>query len=265
MSIFRKELCVKESGSSPVLGFYCTTLQSVFTTTVAAVEVGIALPISLINQQKAILKKVQSFLFKKTMKEIDALEALILAVLRILDMKALKLGDLGGSDFCDALYDCTALIETLSSTLGIDLTDFNTFKRYVCKSDLSSTASSFVGDKLTGYINQLSQLVGEKKMVSVHTLYRSLGLDYEEEQRKIRQETIDEAIKVKEDEMLSKMSLTELRALGEDDEVPDIIEIPVPGESPNETPVAGEEESGGLGGGMSGGIPAPPSGAEGIE
>ena len=118
---------------------------------------------------------------------------------------------------------------------------------------------------MSDYINQLSQLVGEKKMVSVHTLYRSLGLDYEEEQRKIRQETIDEAIKVKEDEMLSKMSLTELRALGEDDEVPDIIEIPVPGESPNETPVAGEEESGGLGGGMSGGIPAPPSGAEGIE
>jgi len=115
---------------------------------------------------------------------------------------------------------------------------------------------------MSDYINQLSQLVGEKKMVSIHTLYRSLGLDYEEEQRKIRKESIDETIKIKEGEMLNKLSLIELRALGEDEEIPDLPDVPVPGESPEEEPVAGEEgDDGGMGGlGGGGGIPSPPMG-----
>ncbi len=116
---------------------------------------------------------------------------------------------------------------------------------------------------LTDYVQQLSQLVGERKLVSVHTLYRSLGLDYEDEQRKIRKENVDEAIHKRESEILNKMSLTELKALDDEDEIPDIPDHPVPGESANETaPTAaeGEGEMGGMGGGMGGGFPAPPSG-----
>jgi hypothetical protein len=118
---------------------------------------------------------------------------------------------------------------------------------------------------MSDYITQLSQLVGEKKMVSIHTLYRSLGLDYEEEQRKIRQESIDEAIKIKEEDVLSRLSLTELRALDEDEDIPDLPDIPVPGESPDETGGAAEGgEERGITGGMGGGIPAPPTGG-GVE
>ena len=117
---------------------------------------------------------------------------------------------------------------------------------------------------LTDYISQLSQLVGERKLVSVHTLYRSLGLDYEDEQRKIRQENIDEAIQKRESEILSKLSLTELRALDDEDEIPDIADHPVPGESPEEAPSAeaGGGEAGGMGGmgEMGGGMPPPPGG-----
>jgi len=112
---------------------------------------------------------------------------------------------------------------------------------------------------LNDYIQQISQLVGEKKLVSVHTLYRSLGLDYEGEQRHIRRESIDEAIHNREKENLSKMSLTSLKALGDDDEIPDLPDHPVPGESPEENPLAGQEEGGGMGGG--GGMPPPPGGA----
>jgi hypothetical protein len=105
---------------------------------------------------------------------------------------------------------------------------------------------------LTDYIQQLSQLAGEKKTVSVHTLYRSLGLDYVDEQRYIRQEAIQEAIHKRESEMLDKMSLTELKALNENDEIPDVPEAPIPGESPDEKPLPG-------GGGESGGLPPPPA------
>ncbi|HUV85245.1 MAG TPA: hypothetical protein VMV86_06000 [Methanosarcinales archaeon] len=121
---------------------------------------------------------------------------------------------------------------------------------------------------LSDYIQQISQLVGEKKLVSVHTLYRSLGLDYEDEQIKIRKENIDDAIHKKEVEMLSKLSLTQLKALNDEDEIPDLPDYPVPGESPEEQPAApAGGEAGGAPGGMEsmmggGGLPPPPGGGE---
>lgn len=113
---------------------------------------------------------------------------------------------------------------------------------------------------LTDYIQQLSGLVGEKKLVSVHTLYRSLGLDYEDEQKQIRKEAIDEAIHNAEKEMLGKLSLTELKTLGDGDDIPDLPDQPLPGESPDELHSNKESESGGLGGGMP--PPPMPSGPE---
>ena len=111
---------------------------------------------------------------------------------------------------------------------------------------------------LNDYIQQISQLVGERKLVSVHTLYRSLGLDYENEQQRIREESIQEAIHKKEAEVLSRMSLSELKALDVDDEIPDVPEPLLPGEDPNEAPPAGGEEAGGGGMGGMGGLPSPP-------
>lgn len=115
---------------------------------------------------------------------------------------------------------------------------------------------------LSDYIQMISQLVGERKLVSVHTLYRSLGLDYEDEQRLIRKESVVQAIHKREEEILGKMSLSELKAIDDDDEIPDIPDYPVAGESPEEQPAAaGDEESGGGMGGLGGGMPSPPPAA----
>ncbi len=130
------------------------------------------------------------------------------------------------------------------------------------------------------YINILLQLsTGEDKRVSRETLYDSLGLEGEEEIRKIRKEDINEAIRKKEKENLAKMSLNELRALSEDDDIPEITDTAVVTDSPYEAggaapggdPAAGGgmgmPGGGGGGGGPLGAIPdlgslsAPPGGA----
>lgn len=113
------------------------------------------------------------------------------------------------------------------------------------------------------YINSLvtlSQGQADQKRVSVHTLYRSLGLEYEDEVRKMRKENIQNAIQKKEMAALESMDLNSLRALDEEDEIPEpqgqagaAGEQPVPGETPG---------GGGPGGlpdlGLPGGPPPPP-------
>ncbi len=92
------------------------------------------------------------------------------------------------------------------------------------------------------YITTLKELsTAEKKHVSYQTLYRSLGLSYEDEVQKMRKEEIDEIIRTKEKQALEAMSLNELRALGPSDEIQESVESPLPGEKT--TPVPGEEES----------------------
>lgn len=119
------------------------------------------------------------------------------------------------------------------------------------------------------FVNVLVQLSGEQKKVSQQTLYRSLGLEFEEERRKIKKEDISDAIRKKELMSLDRMSLNELRALTEEDEIPEIVEPPLPGQSPYAT-TPGGDQPGGPGGlpplpGMSGGgpdlgLPPPPMG-----
>jgi hypothetical protein len=100
------------------------------------------------------------------------------------------------------------------------------------------------------YIQNLTQLVQqEPRKVSVQTLYKSLGLEYEEEMRKIRTETIDQVIHAKEMETLQGMSLNELRGLGTDDEIQERGDNPLPGENP-----FGAAPAGGMGGPMGGGL-----------
>lgn len=95
------------------------------------------------------------------------------------------------------------------------------------------------------YINFLIQLTGDPKRVSQQTLYRSLGLEWEEERRKIRKEDIAEAIREKEKESLKQMPLNELRSLTDDADIPEILEPPLPGQSPYEAgPSGGGEPSG---------------------
>jgi hypothetical protein len=72
------------------------------------------------------------------------------------------------------------------------------------------------------YINTmvtLTQGVGDQKRASLHTLYRSLGLEFEDETRKIRKENIQNAIAKKETEALEALDLNALRALDDEDEI----------------------------------------------
>lgn len=77
-----------------------------------------------------------------------------------------------------------------------------------------------VGD----YINTLLTLTqgeGPAKRASLHTLYRSMGLEFEDEVRKIRKESIQSAIDEKEKIALKSMDLNSLRSLNEGDEIPE--------------------------------------------
>lgn len=88
------------------------------------------------------------------------------------------------------------------------------------------------------YIQNLVQLSApdENKRVSVQTLYRSLGLSWEEEQRRIKQEAIQDAINKKEIQALAVMTLNDLRALGPEDEIQEDTQL-----LPGQTGLPGEE------------------------
>ena len=97
---------------------------------------------------------------------------------------------------------------------------------------------------------------GEAPRASIHTLYRSLGLEWEDEQRKIRKEAIQSAILKKETVALDTMSLNELRAISEDDEIPEPVEGQE-GAVPGETGAGAPPPDLGLPG-MGGSSPPPP-------
>lgn len=108
---------------------------------------------------------------------------------------------------------------------------------------------------MDSYINNmvnLSQGEGVQKRVSLQTLYRSIGLEYEEEQRKIRYEDIQDAIRAREIAAMARYSIHELKALGPGDEIEEVADEPVPGQSPYE-PAA---DAGGAGGPPMGGPPS---------
>ena len=105
---------------------------------------------------------------------------------------------------------------------------------------------------------------GAAKRVSLHTLYRSFGLEYEDEQRKIRREAIQDSINKKEKAALDAMDLNALRALDDEDEVTEVEGSKA--EQQGEAPLPGETGAGGAGsaGSMPGldlGPPPSPAGA----
>jgi hypothetical protein len=113
---------------------------------------------------------------------------------------------------------------------------------------------------MADFISSIGQFVSNKQ-VSLQTLHRSLGLSYEEERRRIREEMIDEQIFAKEQQVLGNMKLSELVSM---DPAKAIIE------PPGSETGAGAEMGGGEGGlpGMEppgGGLGGmPPMGGEGI-
>ena len=122
---------------------------------------------------------------------------------------------------------------------------------------------------LSDYIQNITGLVGSKQ-ASVQTLYRSLGLNYDDEKVKMRQERIDTAIVQREEQALATMSLSELRALDPEKPIsePAGEQQPEGGAGmampPEAGGLAGAPGGGGMppmgGGGLGGGLPelAPP-------
>ena len=110
---------------------------------------------------------------------------------------------------------------------------------------------------LQDYIGNISNLVGAKQ-ASVQTLYKSMGLNYEEERVRMRQEAIHDSIRRREEEALGKMTLSELRSLDPEKEIMDPVDEQDRAATAMPPEAAGS--GGGGGGGMPGGLPelAPP-------
>jgi len=106
---------------------------------------------------------------------------------------------------------------------------------------------------LQDYVANISSLVTSKQ-ASLQTLYRSLGLNYEEERKKMRHEMIDNVITQREEAVLGTLPLTHLRSIDPEQEIME----PLPGEE-GMAPVGGMGAMpGGMGGemgGMPGGMP----------
>jgi len=113
---------------------------------------------------------------------------------------------------------------------------------------------------MADFITSIGQFVGNKQ-VSLQTLHRSLGLSYEEERRRIREEMIDEQVFAKEQQVLGNMKLAELLGLDPSksiSEPPGGLGAAPPGGLPGVPPPGGDM------GGM-GGAPPPPPGPPGPE
>ncbi len=108
------------------------------------------------------------------------------------------------------------------------------------------------------YVQNLSNFVGNKQ-VSLQTVCRSLGLSYEEEKMRLREESIDFAIAAKEQAILQGMRLSELMTLDPEKAIPEPL-----GESPEGAPPPDGGMPGGLPGVPDGGGPGgpPPGGGE---
>jgi len=117
---------------------------------------------------------------------------------------------------------------------------------------------------MDNYINVLNQLSQNNK-VSTTTLYRSLGLNMEEERRLIKEEMIHNAILAKEQQILQGMTLGALRSLKPDEDIIEPTEAPLPGTPGAEEagiPGAGAPP-GGMPGGGGMGLPPMPGGGGG--
>lgn len=111
---------------------------------------------------------------------------------------------------------------------------------------------------MDNYINVLNTLV-QSQTVSKTTLFRSLGLNIEEERRLIKEEMIQQSIAAKEMAILQGMTLGALRSIKADEDIIEPTEAPLPGTpGSQDAGVPGAAAPGGMGAGM--GLPPPPGG-----
>jgi hypothetical protein len=109
------------------------------------------------------------------------------------------------------------------------------------------------GDYIQNLVN-LTQGETEQRRASLHTLYRSLGLEFSDEMRKLKKEAIQSEIAKKEKAALATLDLNALRALSEEDEIPEPKKDGAEGGAPEggAPPLPGEAPPGGEG------MPPPP-------
>jgi hypothetical protein len=119
---------------------------------------------------------------------------------------------------------------------------------------------------LQDYISNITGMVSAKQ-ASVQTLYKSMGLNYEDEKVKMREEAIDEAVRRREEMALGTMTLTELRSLDPEKPIMEAVDSKEREAVPAVPPEAGAPAGmpgmpGELGAGPLGGLPelAPPPG-----
>jgi len=117
---------------------------------------------------------------------------------------------------------------------------------------------------LQDYIQNISSLVTAKQ-VSLETLYRSLGLNYEDERQKMRKEAVNDAIRQREEQALASMSLIELRALDPEREIMEPTQAAQPlGGMPGAGAPGAETGMGAPPGGGPGGMPPMAGGGGGL-
>jgi hypothetical protein len=73
---------------------------------------------------------------------------------------------------------------------------------------------------MNDYVQSISQFVSNKQ-VSLQTLHRSLGLSYEEERARLKEEAIDDAVFSKEQQILNGMRLSELVSIDPGSHIPE--------------------------------------------
>ena len=73
---------------------------------------------------------------------------------------------------------------------------------------------------MADYVQQIGNFVSNQQ-ISLQTLHRSLGLSYEEERRRIREEMIDNQVFAKEQQILGNMRLSEIRGIDPSKEIPE--------------------------------------------
>jgi hypothetical protein len=118
---------------------------------------------------------------------------------------------------------------------------------------------------MNDYIQSIAGFVGSKE-ISIHTLYRSLGLSYEEEMKRLNQEAIDFAIRTRKATILAEMRLSELENLDLNGSISEPAEhsLSGSGSSIGDIGLPGmASEVPGMGGGGGGGPLEPPGGGEG--
>lgn len=97
---------------------------------------------------------------------------------------------------------------------------------------------------MSDYVQGIGSFVANKQ-VSLQTLYRTLGLSYEEERRRLKEEAIHEVIRSKEIESLNRMRLRELENIDINGVIPESTELPGGG-APPEGSLPGMEEMPGM-------------------